>query len=111
MQLSAILALASAALAAAAPTKRTGTPQVTLNINKNPLTAPKQNLEQVDVVIGELTSLNQVHASEISFAFGGAIEVDVDTVQCRAYKDVYVIFLICHFVLISWDSQSVELHF
>ena len=100
MQLNAVLALALATLAAAAPTKRAGQPQVTLNVNKNPLTNPTKNLEQADVVIGQLTSLNQVHASEISFAFGGAVEVDVDTVQCRAYKDAYVAAHLVHVLIL-----------
>lgn len=83
------LLAASASLVAAAPAvaKRDSTYHgISLHVNTNPAGQPK-TASPAPVEINVLTSLNGVSASELSFDMGVEINVDIATVECRAFKD------------------------
>jgi len=84
-----LLATAFAALAVAAPAtlKRAATTTYSISINvKTTGLGQTAAYKTVVVPINVLTSLN-IEATEIIFVAGSAVGVDIDSIECRAYKD------------------------
>lgn len=77
--------LASAALAIAAPTEKYH--GVSLRVRTTDASTAPAVYSPAPVEINHLTSLHGVHASQISFD-GIAPNVDINKVECRAYRDV-----------------------
>ena len=86
MQFQCVLVAVLAALASAAPIakKYYG---ISLNVNVSPA-GQTPVLEPAPIQINKLTSLHQAKASELRFDLGVHINVDINSVECRAYKDV-----------------------
>lgn len=85
-----IFCAALAALVVAAPTslkRQSKYYGISINVNAVPSGQPAV-YEPAPVEINKLTSLgNNTSASELVFDHGVAINVDLDKVECRAYKD------------------------
>ena len=58
-----------------------------LTVNAAPAGSPPI-YEPAPIEINKLTSLHKAEASELIFDSGVAINVDINKVECRAYKDV-----------------------
>lgn len=91
MYTSALLATFLAALAAAAPSTSLETRQskyygISLHVDTNPAGQP-ETASPAPIEINKLTSLGGVSASKLSFDTGVAINVDINSIECRAYKD------------------------